>query len=176
MISRTRRHVVGSLALMLLVGVPAASAQNTTTGSSYGYVVGQGPINIYIGNTGGTDTERWYTTALIQGKSYCFETFRGNSEYTIDVDLMVDVIRTSDSAVLYSFNNLPGGGDPSLGANSRWTRGCLCLDRLAGGLRPHLQMVRCPGANRERAVPHRRHDAACALVVREQRVRVRRFH
>ncbi len=123
MISRASRRIVGIVAMVSLVGVPAASAQNTLTGSSYGYMVGQGPINIYIGNTGGADTERWYTTALVQGKSYCLETFRGNSEYNIDNDLTIQLIRASDSTVLNTFNYV--AGDPDLGSNSRWTRGCL---------------------------------------------------
>jgi hypothetical protein len=87
-------------------------------------MVGQGPINIYIGSTAGTDTERWYTTSLVGGKSYCLETYRANSEYSIDNDLNLALIRASDSVVLATYNNAYTH-DPIPGNNSRWTRGCL---------------------------------------------------
>jgi hypothetical protein len=123
MINRSTARVVCLLAAGLLLGVTSAWAQNTSSGASYGYVVGQGPINIFFGNTVGTDTERWYTIGLIQGKSYCFETFRGNSEYNVDVDLTVDLIRVSNGTVVVSADGV--SGDPAVGDNSRWTRVCL---------------------------------------------------
>jgi len=124
-----RIHGVTAVAIAFLAALlssttpPEAFAQNTSNGSSFGYIVGQGPINIFIGNTVGTDTERWYTTQFVQGKSYCIELFRANSEYNIDLDLDVQVI-SPPSTVRFDFNNHPMGGDPGLGDNSRWTRGC----------------------------------------------------
>jgi len=109
--------------LLVAATSPAALAQNTSNGNSYGYIVGQGPINIFIGNTVGTDTERWYTAEFVQGKSYCVELFRANSEYNIDLDLVVQIINPP-SAVVFTFNNHTTGGDPGLGVNSCWTRGC----------------------------------------------------
>lgn len=115
---------IAVLISLLLSAIPSvALAQNTASGSSFGYIVGQGPINIFIGNTVGTDTERWYTTEFVQGKSYCVELFRANSEYNVDLDLVVQIINPP-STVLFTFDNHPMGGDPGLGDNSRWTRGC----------------------------------------------------
>jgi hypothetical protein len=119
-----RGTIVAFLASLLLFITPSETlAQNTSNGSSFGYIVGQGPINIFIGNTVGTDTERWYTTQFVQGKSYCIELFRANSEYNVDLDINVQVI-SPPSTVLFTFDNHPMGGDPGLGDNSRWTRGC----------------------------------------------------
>jgi len=115
-------RIFGILCLLSTVATPLL-AQNTTTGASYGYVVGQGPINVFFGNTAGTDTERWYTIGLIQGKSYCFTTGRGNSEYNVDVDLTIDLIQIVGGTVVASFDGV--SGDPAVGDNSRWDRGCV---------------------------------------------------
>jgi len=116
-------RIVSFVAFGWLVFAPLARAQNVTSGVGIGYVVGQGPMTIFIGNTGGTDTERWYTMGLTQGKSYCFETFRASGEYGADVDLVVDVVQPGSGVVVNSFNSI--AGDPSLGLASRWTRGCM---------------------------------------------------
>ena len=111
-------------ASLLSCAIPTETlAQNTTNGSSFGYVVGQGPISIFIGNTVGTDTERWYTAQFVQGKSYCVELFRANSEYNVDLDIVVQII-SPPSTVLFTFDNHQTAADPGLGDNSRWTRGC----------------------------------------------------
>lgn len=123
MVNRSSARVVCLLAVAALLAATPVRAQNTSSGASYGYVVGQGPINIFFGNTVGTDTERWYTVGLIQGKSYCFETFRGNSEYNIDVDLTVTLIRVSNGSTVISNDGV--SGDPAVGDNSRWTRVCV---------------------------------------------------
>jgi hypothetical protein len=121
---RAMRIAGTAMCLLLLTSGGSAWAQNTTSGASYGYVVGQGPINIFIGNSAGTDTERWYTTSLVGGKSYCLENYRANSEYGIDLDLDFSLIRVSDNVNLGTYNGF-STHDPSLGNNSRWTRGCL---------------------------------------------------
>jgi hypothetical protein len=123
MVNRSNARVVCLLAVAALLAATTVRAQNTSSGASYGYVVGQGPINIFFGTTVGTDTERWYTVGLIQGKSYCFETFRGNSEYNVDVDLTVDLIRVSNGSIVVSNDGV--SGDPAVGDNSRWTRVCV---------------------------------------------------
>jgi uncharacterized membrane protein len=119
------RHAVLVLAAVAVANV--ATAQNATTGASFGYVVGQGPITIFFGNTAGTDNERWYTTSLVQGKSYCIETLRANTDSTlverIDVDLNIDLIAVASGLVIATYNGLDD--DPDGGNNSRWSRGCL---------------------------------------------------
>jgi hypothetical protein len=116
---------VGVFASAVLLATASARAQNTTSGANYGYIVGQGPISLSIGDTVGLDTERWYTTGLTEGKSYCFETFRNTSDYNVDLALLIDLHQVAGGAVgalLNSFDSMTG--DPSPGFNSRWTRGC----------------------------------------------------
>jgi hypothetical protein len=137
------RTLIALLASLLLSAtVPEAFAQNTTNGSSFGYIVGQGPINISIGNTVGTDTERWYTTQFVQGKSYCIELTRANSDFNIDVDLNVQVVNPPGTTV-FTFENHLQGGDPGLGDNSRWTRGCFIPTLATQAYWIHLQRSAC---------------------------------
>jgi hypothetical protein len=121
-----------------------AYAVNTTSGSSYGYVVGQGPIAFFIGNTPGTDTERRYTTEFVPGKSYCLETFRADADYNIDLDLNIQLVNPSNQQAVFTFENQTNSpGDPGLGDNSRWTRGCFVAPEPTGNYHIHIMRGTC---------------------------------
>jgi len=100
------RRLVGTASvLMLLSMAQPAWADNTTPGGAYSLIIGGHPAEGFIGDA---SPERWYTTSVVAGRSYCFETqggvFFDTGATSGAIDTTVEVFKT-DAVSSLVFND-----------------------------------------------------------------------
>ena len=100
-------------ALAVLLCPAVARAQNNTALSASTLQVGEGWFNVNL--DAGTNTERWYKYAVVQGRSYCVEGVSDETPTTPDTlsnDGETNVFRGDRTTLIYRNDDQtePGGG------------------------------------------------------------------
>jgi len=104
-------------AFAVLLSPAVARAQNNTAATAAAVSSGEGWFNVNM--DAGTNTQRWYRYAVVQGRSYCVEGVSDETPTTPDMDVgdndgETDVFRADGTTLIYINDEQtePGGGSP----------------------------------------------------------------